>query len=216
STKHKHTQHPKPARRQNQPTNQLSQQHEIQQLNRINSLHTADHKSQPNPEPGTALKLSKSTTMSQRPRLRNALSTRNNYTQVAIERKIGGFVAYQGLVPHGSADCQRQSMKLSPSGCELSRMSHFVICSKVINPRLRRPRRTTKCLLWIASSAVNTCSGSSTFSLFRYAPPSLTARRAADFDFSSPVATSKSIIVVFPSSSDTFAEGDRKSTRLNS
>ncbi|HIW45552.1 MAG TPA: hypothetical protein H9884_01420, partial [Candidatus Yaniella excrementigallinarum] len=98
-----------------QPTDQLSQQHEVQQLNRINSLHTADHKSQPNPEPGTALKLSKSTTMSQRPRHRNALSTRNNYTHQTVERKIGGSDVHQGLVPHESADFQGQSIRLLPS-----------------------------------------------------------------------------------------------------
>src|SRR5699024_6424644 len=58
ATKHKtpNAPHSQPARSQNQPTDQLSQQHEVQQLNRINSLHTADHKSQPNPEPGTVYK----------------------------------------------------------------------------------------------------------------------------------------------------------------
>src|SRR5699024_3544305 len=48
--------HSQPARRQNQPTDPRSQQHEVQKLNRINSLPTPDHKSQPNPEPGTVYK----------------------------------------------------------------------------------------------------------------------------------------------------------------
>src|SRR5699024_12322154 len=60
-------------------------------------------------------KFSKSTTMSQRPRHRNALSTRNNYTHQTVERKIGGSDVHQGLVPHESADFQGQSIRLLPS-----------------------------------------------------------------------------------------------------
>src|SRR5699024_151262 len=59
--------------------------------------------------------ISKSTTMSQRPRHRNALSTRNNYTHQTVERKIGGSDVHQGLVPHESADFQGQSIRLLPS-----------------------------------------------------------------------------------------------------
>src|SRR5699024_12243937 len=60
-------------------------------------------------------KFSNSTPMSQRPRHRNALSTRNNYTHQTVERKIGGSDVHQGLVPHESADFQGQSIRLLPS-----------------------------------------------------------------------------------------------------
>src|SRR5699024_11057391 len=85
ATKHKtpNAPHSQPARSQNQPTDQLSQQHEVQQLNRINSLHTADHKSQPNPEPGTVHK----NFQNQQPRLNAPVTATPGAREITIHTK---------------------------------------------------------------------------------------------------------------------------------